>query len=220
MVYEFEIPLGALQRNIALEVKFVGGELGASAARVQHLCDAMRANGQTRTLDLRAAGLSDGALQQLVAVLATGAMPALTRLDLRENGALGVVADTLMHGLRRLRPTIHIVTAGADGGEGELAAETDTPPPSVQTGAGYVPPSLGAPGGVWVASGRCAPASAAPSLGLVAPTRRALLAALAAPALANIFQIIASEPAGESMKILTLTIQTEDFEKVTRSLSI
>ncbi|KAJ1633286.1 hypothetical protein T492DRAFT_981831, partial [Pavlovales sp. CCMP2436] len=113
---------------------------------------------------------------------------------------------------------------------------------------GYVPPSLGAPGGVWVASGRCAPASAAPSLGLVAPTRRALLAALAAPALAvltlgpaqpawaggsgetklgpiyikmatprdiqNIFQIIASEPAGESMKILTLTIQTEDFEKV------
>jgi hypothetical protein len=126
MVYEFEIPLGSLQRNIALEVTFAGGELGASAERVQQLCDAMRANGKTQTLDLRAAGLGDGSLQQLVAVLATGAMPALTRLDLRDNAALGAVADTLMHGLRRLRPTIHIVTAGADGGEGELAAETDT----------------------------------------------------------------------------------------------
>ena len=121
----FDIALAALQRNIALEVKFGGSELRAKPERAQQLCTAMRTNDKTTTLDLADAGLEDAVLQQLVAALATGALPALKRLDLRQNPALTPVADTLLHGLRRLRPAIQVVLSGTDGGEAALSDATD-----------------------------------------------------------------------------------------------
>jgi hypothetical protein len=122
----FEIGLASLQRNIALEVKLGGSEFGARPERTQHLCDVMRTNTKTTTLDLADSGLGDTPLQQMVAVLVTGGMPALVRLDLRRNPALSPVADTLLHGLRRLRPAIQVVLSGADGGEAALSEATDT----------------------------------------------------------------------------------------------
>ncbi|KAG8467140.1 hypothetical protein KFE25_000456 [Diacronema lutheri] len=121
----FEIALGSLERNVALEVKLAGCALCESAERMQKLCAAMRANDKAQALDLRDAGLSDGALQQLVAALATGAMPALSRLDTRGNPGLGAAAATLLHGLRRLRPKVGVVLAGADSEDGGLSADTD-----------------------------------------------------------------------------------------------
>jgi hypothetical protein len=122
---EFDIPVASLQRNIALEVKFAGSELGAHPTRLEKLCAAMRANDKTTTLVLADTGLSDASLQQLVAVLVTGGMPALTRLVMRGNARMSPVAETLLHGLRRLRPQIQIVLGGADGDDGTLSDETD-----------------------------------------------------------------------------------------------
>lgn len=122
----FDIGLASLQRNIALEVKLGGSDFGAKPERVQQLCTAMRSNDKTTTLDLADAGLEDAQLQQIVAVLVTGGLPALVRLDLRRNPALTPVADTLLHGLRRLRPAVKVVLSGADGAEASLTDATDT----------------------------------------------------------------------------------------------
>lgn len=121
----FDIALGSLERKVAHEARFPRSELGSHPERVQKLCGAMRDNAVAQTLDLRDAGLTDDALQHVVAALAAGAMPALSRLDLRDNPGLTTVADTLMHGLRRLRPKVVVVLMGADGAESALATDTD-----------------------------------------------------------------------------------------------
>lgn len=121
----FDLALGSLARNIALEVSFDKSELGGSAERVERLCGALRANDTAQRLDLRGAGLDDSALQRLAAALAAGATPALTSIDLRDNPGLSAAADTLMHGLRRLRPALAVLRAGAGADGGALSAETD-----------------------------------------------------------------------------------------------
>lgn len=90
----------------------------------RQLCEVAAKNDKTQVLDLSSSGLSDSALQRLVAALATGALPALRTLDLRSNEALGAAADTVLHGLRRLRPELTILRA--EGDNPGLAEASDT----------------------------------------------------------------------------------------------
>jgi len=62
-----------------------------------------------KTLDLSGCALTDTGVQQMVAALATGALPALTELRLKDNAQLTPVSDAMLKGLAMIRKTVTVV---------------------------------------------------------------------------------------------------------------
>jgi len=83
----FDLALKKLEENYTSfsTVSFTGVDLGAHSDWVDALVRALGANTSCTHLDLSGTNLSDGALQRVVAALATGATPQLRALDLRSN---------------------------------------------------------------------------------------------------------------------------------------
>jgi len=108
-------------------VSLAGADLETTPDGIKQLCEALATNTSVKSLSLARSGLTDTGLQQVVAKLVTGALPALERLDLSDNHRLGAAADAVLHGLRRLRPGVVIVRGkGEDGDDKLLSAETDS----------------------------------------------------------------------------------------------
>lgn len=83
----FDLALKKLEENYTSfsTVSFTGVDLGAHSDWVDALVRALGTNTSCTHLDLSGTNLSDGALQRVVAALATGATPQLRALDLRSN---------------------------------------------------------------------------------------------------------------------------------------
>ena len=77
--------------------------------RIQQLGEALGGNTTCEVLELCETGLTDGALQQLAAVLAVPSRcPKLRALDLRGNPGIGQVGETVAQGLSRLRAGLEV----------------------------------------------------------------------------------------------------------------
>lgn len=83
------------------ETHFVGEVIPAIAA-----CSSAEG---PKVLDLSSCDLTDAGVQQLVATLATGAMPGLTELRLKGNERLTSVSDMMLKGLGMMRKGVSVV---------------------------------------------------------------------------------------------------------------
>ena len=108
---DFEIALKRVAGNHRSfeELTFKGVELSRKPTWMKLLSDTLATNDTIKQLDLSGTGITDAALQPLVAALACGACPQLSVLLLRDN-QLSMVGETMVQGLRRMRPalTVHV----------------------------------------------------------------------------------------------------------------
>ena len=104
----FEIELKKLQGNHSSfsQVSFVGVELCRRPEWVGMLIEALCGNTTCKELDLTGTGLDDGAVQRIaVALFDKSKCPQLVKLHLGGNG-LTPVGETILQGLRKLRPSL------------------------------------------------------------------------------------------------------------------
>jgi len=108
---DFELALKRVAENHPsfADLTFKGVELTRNPTWTKQLSDTLAKNNTVQQLDLSGTGITDTALQPLVAVLACGASPQLSVLLLRDN-QLSMVGETMVQGLRRMRPalTVHV----------------------------------------------------------------------------------------------------------------
>ena len=106
---DFEIALKRLAENHRSfeELTFKGVELTRNPTWTKQLSDTLANNNTVKQLDLSGTGITDAALQPLVAVLACGASPQLNVLLLRDN-QLSMAGETMVQGLRRIRPALTV----------------------------------------------------------------------------------------------------------------
>lgn len=98
------------------ELTFKGVELTRNPAWMKQLCETLAKNNTVKQLDLSGTGMTDTALQTLVAALACGATPQLSVLMMRDN-QLSMAGETMVQGLRRMRPAL-TVDIGEEAAEG------------------------------------------------------------------------------------------------------
>ena len=106
---DFEIALKRVAGNHRSfeELTFKGVELSRKPTWMKLLSDTLATNDTIKQLDLSGTGITDAALQPLVAALACGACPQLSVLLLRDN-QLSMVGETMVQGLRRMRPALMV----------------------------------------------------------------------------------------------------------------
>ena len=111
---DFEIALKRVAGNHRSfeELTFKGVELCRKPEWMKLLSDTLATNDTIKQLDLSGTGITDTGLQPLVAALACGACPQLSVLLLRNN-PLSMVGETMVQGLRRMRPALSVWLASA-----------------------------------------------------------------------------------------------------------